>query len=339
MKLVLSLGIFLALLYSCSQPDIDGKSVGDEAIEIPLSVGTQLFSRAPSGVVADTHSVNRILVLPFQMVNQALPTSDSTNFVPVWSSARQYDLNALPVNNLKIRLFPSNTYKIMILGYNRNDYDYKQPSVGTNRVYITNQPDPTTLANFRLFPRGANEVPEFFTCFCAVKRNGVAIGTAFQFNKDDTFVLEGELTRLVSGLIFTLTNIPSFITSVTLKAENMVKATRVIDRSVALVQTTGDSEERTIRTLIPVNGQVKFSEYLLPTNTTNPTLLYLDIALGSTVQTYTVTIAGAVLPADSRITLLPNEVVSITGRYDKINYGFVIDRNINLDDDQWDGLQ
>ena len=36
--------------------------------------------------------------------------------------------------------------------------------------------------------------------------------------------------------------------------------------------------------------------------------------------------------------LLPNDAVIVSAGYDKINYGFVITRDINLEDDVWDGI-
>lgn len=70
-----------------------------------------------------TPSVNRVLILPFKKTNESL-ANDPVNFVPDYTSAKQIDLNAFPLNTAMLRMTTGSTYQLMVIGYNRNDYDF-----------------------------------------------------------------------------------------------------------------------------------------------------------------------------------------------------------------------
>lgn len=328
-KYVLSLGIAWALFAGCSKPEVaDTSDTGQ--ISVNLSVSKIMLTRAPA------LSVNRVLVLPFQKLDPNQPNSNAANFIPAWNFAQQWDINAFPVQSQHIGLPKSFTYKVMIIGYNQNDYDYHNPNPATNRFSITDQPTPTTLANFQLHPKTPNNVPEFFICYCNATQNGTSIGSVFTPTDGTTISLSGNLKRIVSGLDVSVTNIPGFVKSVRLVAEKLAVATRLNDTIPTTIQTPAESYP--LGTQIPTGNAVTFNTILLPTLAANSSHYYLDIAYGSTTQRYTILVPNTSISNNNKITLLANELANITGDYNSINFGFTIDRSINLEDDVWDGL-
>lgn len=328
-NILILLTVFL-FLSGCSPAGMENQPE-DKVISVGLSLNTDLLTKASVDIGKDTSVVDRILVVPFQKVNVSLPDSRTDNFIPVWNFARQWNVSSFPVQSLKLGLMRGQIYKVLVLGYNHLDYDFYNPSLSTNWVVLNSQPLPTTLANFQLYPKSANQVPEFFTCFCISAGNAV-------FEPQEGGILSGRLGRVVSGLSVQVTGIPGYVKSVSLVADKMVKAVRVADTTASLVQMPGDNENRVIQTQNVVSGNVKFSNFLLPTGVANKTLLYLDITLGATRQRYTIKLPETDVSVDNQVILMPNSPVKITGDYDKINYGFTISRDINLDDDVWDGL-
>ena len=141
------LGILCWSLSACS----DDKLLNEKGlVEVRLSLNTDMSTRTSSDIGVATHSVDRILVLPFQKVNLSLPDTQNDNFIPVWPLARQYNIPVFPSTNLSFTLENSKTYKILVIGYNHADYDHNTPSGSGNRVILSSQPLPTTLENFQL---------------------------------------------------------------------------------------------------------------------------------------------------------------------------------------------
>lgn len=322
------------ILAGCTRPEYQDET--EISIPVTLAVGNEIKARAIGDPV---HSVNRILVLPFQKINAALPGNDPSNFTPVYSFARQWDVATFPSGNLTLKLPKGLTYQVMVIGYNANDYDFNTPNAASNRFSIGSVTSPTHLNNFHLYPKAPNLVPEFFSCFCTATDNGTSLGTTFTPGDNTHIGLSGQLNRLVSGLTVQITGIPDFVKSISLTAERMVKAIQVIDTLASLVQTAGDGESRLIQKLTPTNGQVLFSNLLLPTMDTYKTKLYLNVSYGLVTETYTIKVQDTNISSGNSITLKPNHVVTITGDYTKINLGFKLTYTINLDDNKWDGLQ
>lgn len=338
MKFILLLSLAATLFYGCSENGFKPEPTGELAT-LSLTLSGSNLTRVSSDIGTNLHNVNRILVLPFQQTNAALPDNDARKYIPDWGFARQYDIDAFPADSIELKLPESFTYQIVIIGYNRNDYDHQNPTASTNRVVLTDQPASVTLANFRLSPKSPNNVPEFFTCLCSATSGGSNIGSVFTPSRQNQISLSGNLKRIVSGLGVYLEEIPSYVRSITLKAGKMVKAIQINDTLASSVQTNGDNESRIIQALTPANQQVKFNEFLLPTLNTNKTLYYLDVDYGTGIKTYTINVPDSDISVSNQIILLPNDVVIIKGKFSDTHIGFTINRNINLDDDQWDGLQ
>lgn len=306
-------------------------------LPITLSVNHEISTRALDD---PTSTVNRILVLPFQKINTSLSDNDLTNFIPAYGFAKQWDIATFPSGNLTLKLPTKFTYTVLVIGYNANDYDFNNHGAVENRFSIGSVASPTNLGNFHLYPKAPNVVPEFFSCFLSASNNGTPLGTTFTPTNTTNISLGGQLNRLVSGLTVTITGIPTFVESISLTAERMVKAIQVSDTTASLVQTPGDNQSRLIQQLVPSGGQVLFSNLLLPTQDANKTKLYLNVSYGQTTETYMIKVPDmSSVSSGNSITLNPNHVVNILGTYAQINFGFTLTYAINLDDNKWDGLQ
>ena len=327
---------FLAtlLLGSCSTDDV---------AELPLEEGVPVrfeikrdgvMSRAPGDAAL---SVNRILILPFRKTDEALP-NDAANFVPEYSAARQLDVNSFPAVVTMLNLSASSTYQLLVIGYNRSDYDFASGGGVTKRFNIGSTGNPATLANLYLQPVNPTVVPEFFSCFGSGYQGTTLVGPLFKPSQIN--YVTGTLKRLVSRLTLEVTDIPAYVNSMTLIAEQLVTATRATDGTALAWQTVGDSGIKTLATQAPVSGKVSFNQFLLAIPDSRKTLFYLDVSYGIFTERYTVKLPDTPgVVSGNRIIFTPNHWVKVTGNYANINIGFTLAGNINLDDNAWDGLQ
>lgn len=329
-KAFLSLTVFVML--ACGRND-SSEAVPDGAVAVPLEIVAPVTKAFANDL---THHVNRVLILPFRKTDESLG-DDNANYVPVYTYARQVDVNQFPLSSVTLHLPVQSTYKILAIGYNRTDYDFSNRSNPANRFDIGSTVQPTTLANFQLSPRSAVSVPEFFTTLCEAFGGGVSKGAAFR--PEQGYTVQGTLQRLVSGFSIAITGVPGFVKSITLRAENLVKSSLAVDASVTAWQTAGDGGARILGKKSPSAGSVSFDLYLLPTFTTYKTGFFLDVEFGSATQSYTVKAADGAAVSGNRFIFNPNQAVNLTGSYSLINLGFSISYGINLDDNSWDGIQ
>lgn len=331
------LGITVMFLFACSQPEIP-ELLADDLVPIEITVGRAAALGGLSGTRSAASPVNRILVLPFQKINTALPDNRADNFVPAWNFAHQWEVSAFPVSSLTLGLAKSFTYKVLVIGYKQSDYDYYSPNSISNLVELATQPSPASLANFLFAPKSSVQVPEFFTCFLTASQNGASIGTVFTPGETTNISLSGQLKRFVSSLNVSVTNVPGYVKSMTLTAEKLVKSVQVNDTLAVAVQTSDSPDSRVIGKLIPVSGGVTFTTILLPTLNANKSKYFLIVEYDSTTETYTINVPDSEVSVGNSVILLPNGTVNITGDYSRINIGFEISRTIDLDDDAWDGI-
>lgn len=332
---IISLGIlFILSMGSCSEeeslPEPTSQTV---SVVLDLKGDLQTITKAPGDAAL---SVNRVLILPFRKINEAL-TNDPANFSPDYSAAEQIDVTAFPVNAARLNLSASSTYQIIIIGYNQTDYDFTNPNNITRRFSI-GPANGATLANFYLQAVNPTIVPEFFVCSGLGYMNGSPVGTAFMPGQVDRII--GNLTRLVSGLSLDITAIPSVVSSISLVAEQLVIASQALNGMPSLWQTAGDSGPKTLGVQSPVAGRIIFNLFLLPTWDSRNSLFYLDITQTNGTVRYPVKLADTPgLSVANRISLLPNHWLIMTGNYLNLSNGFILVNNINLDDPAWDGLQ
>lgn len=332
------LATLLALLWlgGCSTDDIPSVS-SEDRIAVPLSIGEEGLS-ITRALGDATPSVNRILILPFKKTNESLP-NDAVNFVPDLSAARQIDVNVFPYTSAILNLTAGSTYQVMVLGYTRNDYDYGNPSSITRHFDIgLSGGMPATLADMAVKLVNPTNVPEFFSCMANGYNQSILLGGTFRPELINN--IQGNLTRLSSGFTLDITNVPAYVTSISLTAEQLVTAINTTDGTPRQWQIAGDAGVKLLGTLTPVSGRVTLNTFMLPTFDARKSLFYLDVTYASTTERYTVKIAdnpGVV--SGNRIIFTPNHWVKVVGDYSSINLGFTIANDINLDDNIWDGLQ
>ena len=324
------------LLFSCGKTSEDipePKTI--VPVELELYAGNELTRSFQND---NTHHVNRILVIPFRKTAENLSDDDS-HYVPAYTLAVQRDVTQFPVGSIVLHLPIQTTYKVLILGYSQSDYNYNDRTNPANRFDIGAVTTPVTLANFYLYPKSPTAVPEFFSCICTVYNGATLVGTTFR--PEQNYTLSGNLTRLVSGFSINITDIPTYVKSISLVAENLTKASKATDASIVLSQTAGDGGNRLIeKKTPPSSGTLVFKEYLLPTFETNKTGFFLDVEYGTYTERYTVKVpdtAGA--SSGNKFIFAPNQAINVTGVYSSINLGFSLSNSINLDDNAWDGWQ
>ena len=325
--------LIAVLMSACSQDEAIGVA-STETIPIELNIRDyKVFSRAPGDVAS---SVNRILILPFRKTNEGL-TNDDANFIPVYGSAKQIDVATFPNVVTKFTLTPAITYKILIIGYNRNDFDFTNQSNPSRSFSIGSVTTPVTLANFHLQPMLPTVVPEFFTCISEGHMKGKLIGTSFKPEQVNS--IKGTLKRIVSGFTLDITNIPAYVTSISLTAEQLVTASRATDGIPTLWQTAGDASSKLIGSRTPIAGKVKFNQYILAIPDARKTLFYLDVTYVGITQRITMQITNEPnVVSGNRITFSSNHWVKITGNFTNSGLVFILSGTINLDDNAWDGI-
>ncbi|HJD75458.1 MAG TPA: hypothetical protein K8W04_05295 [Bacteroides reticulotermitis] len=333
-----SIILLFAFFTSCTDNEEDGVTADRIAVKVEMGAGNSIIN--PTRALGDpTYSVDRVWILPFKKIAENLDNSD-VNFVPEYSSSLQIDVNSFPIKSMTMLLSSSSTYKILAFGFKRTDYSSSDPNNVNYSFSVGAVATPVTLANFHMKMAKTTVVPELFTSVCYCYNNGVLYGTAFKPSLLQDISLRGELTRIVSGLTVQVTNIPTYVTSVSLVAEQLAKAIQPIGGIPTVWQTSGDGDNRVLNSQIPASGTVSFSNLILPTTSSRSTKLYLDVKYGTLTERYTIKVPDlANVSVANSITFTTNQVVKIIGSYTTINLGFVLTSTINLDDNQWDGLQ
>ena len=329
--------IAILMLSGCSQNEI-AEEPDRQIISVPVEI-TGLQTNKEKSIETQPYTVNRVLLLPFKKIDEGISANNESNFAPDYTAARQVNVNALTSYMTMLNLSANSTYKILVIGYNQNDYNFNDQSNVNNKFSLGSVSNPTLLNNIQLLTKSAASVPEFFIATCQSYNNTNVTGEYFKPPQIKT--LKGNLTRLVSGLNIEITDIPTYITSITLVAEKLVKGIQPVSTIATVVQSASDADNlKTFSTQIPASAKVSFNHYLLPTLDINKTKLYLDIKYGIFTERYIIKVpdTNGVLSGNS-ITFSPNHVVKISGNYSNINIGFVLSYSINLDDDNWDGIQ
>lgn len=334
--IIYCLGVLFAVVACTAEAPLGLDSdVQETTIAVQVNVSPdEIQTRAPSDAAL---SVNRILIVPFRKTNEALP-DDPANYEPVYTSAQQFTVTAFPKTATMLNLQAASTYRLLILGYNWLDYDFATPNSASRRFDIGQTSTPATLANVFLKPLNIAGIPEFFSCQGTGYKDGNIVGESFR--PDQINSARGTLHRIVSGLTLELNQIPAYVSSVTLIAEQLVTATRATDGTALQWQTSGDGTSRTMAVRSPVAGRVVFDQFVLSIPDAQKTLLYLDVKYGGFVERHKVLVPDKPnVISDNRIVFKPNEWIKLTGSYTTIGYGFTLVNNINLDDDDWDGIQ
>ncbi len=328
---------FLAVLIfgRCTADEIAVESPREKDSEIPLSIQIgQPQTRVPGDTL---FSVNRLLLLPFRQSNPGAGEAPS-NYVPLYDKVKQVDASFFPVTTQTLALPSADRYQLLVIGYNRTDYDFTYPTNAFRRFSIGSTSSSPTLDNVYLQPVDPTDVPEFFVCIAEGYKNTTYIGP--RFSPPQINHMTGTLKRIVGGFTLQISGIPSSVGSISLTAEQLVTAIRASDGTPLTWQTPGDSGKKLFGNQAPSSGRVTFNTYLLATPGDRKTLFYLDVATGASTERFTMKVTDTPEVASAnRIIFSPNHWVNITGNYTDIKPGFFISGSINLDDNAWDGLQ
>lgn len=325
--------VFL-LMIGCAKTDEDIPVPENNKVTVELNLNR--YSPLQSRAIGDnTSTVNRVLILPFQKVDESLPDTE-TSFQPNYDLATQVDISTFPLTSARIELLSSYSYRLLVIGFNQADYNFRAPAA-SNKFLIGSATAPANLSNFYLYPKSAAQVPEFFSVVCTATDNGTNLGTTFI--PTPTIKLSGTLTRKVGAVSVTVTDVPPLVSSVTLVANNLTQAIKATDGTPLLWQTAYDPANKLDTRTVPINGTTVLQAYILPAPIAQKTALYLDVNIGGIIQRYTIKVNDVSGASSATQVYFPmNYVVNITGSYNLINFGFTINGNINLDDNAWDGL-
>lgn len=321
-------------LFGCNQnEDINQTDRGTIAVPIEIISVTN----TTKSIETQPHTVNRVLILPFKKIDESILTNNDNNFSIEQASVKQVEFVGNPTFLTMLELTEGSTYKIFAIGYNNNNYDINNPDLDKRFDLFYSAPNTFTTSYYTSM--SAANISDLFTA-TGISYNG-ATQTGQYFKPEDIKTLKVELTRLVSGLSFAITNIPTYVTSITLVAEKLVQSVYLNDLEALMIQSeTADDNLKTFSTQVPTAGQINFDHYLLPTFDVNSTRLYLNVKLGSITERYLVKVNNVTgVSLDNRISFNPNQVVKILGDYSSINLGFTLSYSINLDDNSWDGIQ
>lgn len=325
----------VVLLDGCTAGEVALEDTRKENIEIALYIApVKPAIRAPGDMAL---SVDRLLILPFRK-NDPEGTDEPSNYVPVYDKAKQLDVGSFPLTTETLTLSATQTYQLLMIGYNRKDYDFTDPENLSRRFGIGPSSASASLATFYLQPADPTRIPEFFVCLGEGYKNTTPVGT--RFTPSQINHVKGRLQRLVGGLTLEIHTIPVSVSALSLTAEQLVTAARAFDGAPLAWQTAGDSGNKLLGTQTPVNGKVVFNTYMLPTSDERKTLFYLDITTGSSTERFTLKVADSPLVvSNNRIIFSPNQWVYISGKYTDIKPGFFLTGSVDLDDNAWDGVQ
>lgn len=320
--LIASVFIFI----SCNEGEFeDSQKLSTDPIAVRFDIG---MSDASTRVFSNTHNVNSILIIPCS-------SDDGIIFTPLLDMAVQTNVTSFPSCDIKLMLYPNRLYTVLVVGYNSNDYNYLDPGNKNNKFSI-NLGQPATLSNLNLSLKQPAASPEIFTCICEVFKDNILQGT--QFRPANDLLIKGTLKRLTSGISMTITEVPNYVASITLRGGTLCKSVKLSDNKPYEVY----SSPTIISTQIPANQTISFNNLILPLynslDITKSSELYLDVALGSTISTYKVKVKGTPLNTTS-FSFKPNEVYDFKGKYaDVLPLGFISNLTVNLDEEAWDGI-
>ncbi len=323
-RMATALFLGACLLWSCQTET----PLGSSPVEVDMRVGADnvIGTRAFSN--DDPLSVDRILVLPFTK-NNALAEANS-NYRAAPELALQMDVEQFPVENLKIRLSPLSTCRLVVLGFNRQNYDFYNRAPATDDIVIDYG---GSLADLSIEDRAAsNNTPQTAELFFDISD---------PFTPGSGTTVSALLARVVGGLSITLTYVPDGVET------RLYHNTPLTTRWMVVGGTAADNfdTQDSYYTMTDMGGGVSYySRYYFPTADT-PITMELEAADRSAQPTDPpigrVPVATA---AGGEFTIEANRATNLSGDYRQVILGqelFVAnpsDAGIHIDDDNWDGV-
>ncbi|MFR9164940.1 MAG: hypothetical protein ACLVKO_01470 [Dysgonomonas sp.] len=318
---------------SCSSDDDNEIPKDKGLVSVDLDISFNMYMRPKKS--AD-ETVNRILILPFRKIDENL-SDDDNNFEVAYSAAKQIDINAFPTYITKLILEENKSYQVLILGYKQNDFDFSDQDNAGNIFRIGSSGTPVTLENFQVSMPNIAETPELFACISDAYLDEANKGNVFK--PENISKLKGNLTRRVSRLTVGISEIPDYVSSISLEAEYIVTAFKPVIGDPVTVQSTDNNGNNILaEQSVGTSRVVKFSRFLFPTKDVYKTRLYINVLSGSSTTQYQIKVADVSGASEAGYILFyPNNEIRITGRYDKLDSGMTINNTIGLDEDEWNG--
>lgn len=299
-------------------------SEGTVDVRLSLTAGgwqTRVFTNDPA-----THSVDRILVIPF---NKTGADTTAASYTPDMSQIVQYDVAAFEYE-VSTKLLRGKTYKILVLGYNSADYDYYDRLSGSNKFELDYMA--TSLEDFALTivpPDGVSPIAscEIFKGFATI-----ADGSDY-FVAGENNEIKCTLQRMVGGFSITLNDIPSDAEYVLLAA-NGLSYGAMLGGDESPISSTSD--EDMLALLTPSEGTISFDIYLFSCAGAS---FQIQVGVsGFQLPVYTIV---ATNPATGEtldiFPIVANEAYNLSGSYNDFKFVIDIGPSVGLDDDEWDG--
>lgn len=330
---IILLGIII--LSSCSDDNENLKIRYKEGapVTIDIDIVQSLYVQPREINSSDEITVNRILIIPFVKTSESLDNSDF-NFVPDFNLIKQIDLDSFPYFSSKLTLLSSHTYIVYAIGCNSADFDFNSQDSLQNKFSIGANDTPLTLGNFHIETTNILDVPELFTGIGEGYNISTTTGNYFQ--PENITNLKIELKRMVGKLTLEITEIPENVISISLLTDKLVKAIRISDGEASL---WNDNDIEEMDTAIPSGAKISISKFVLPTYVLHAPAFYLDIITSNYRQTFNVNIPDIEgVSENNRVVFVPNHEVRISGSYDKVNSEFVVNKSINIGEDEWNGI-
>lgn len=297
------------------------------AVQLGLSTDswhTRTFTNDPA-----THSVDRILVMPFTKTG---PDDTDASFTPVTSQMVQYDVPDFDYN-LSLKLLKGSTYKILVLGYNSADYDHNDPSSASNK-FLLNYTAPT-LEDFAVTLVPAASVSEPIASCEIFKGFAKTSGGAESFVASDETRLECTLRRIVGGFSITLDDLPPDTIAVIFAGSGLSSGVMLGGDSSPIPSINATEE---LALMIPSEGSstVSFDGYLFPCAAAT---FQIQAIVGS-FQLPVFDVSATDPETDETFDTFPitaNRAYNVSGSYNDFKFVIDVGAGLDLDDDEWDG--
>ena len=318
-RMVAALILGTCLLWSCQKGDPASGSL----VKIDMRIGADNVIGVRAFSDDDPLSVDRILIMPFTKRDGL--AENNANYMAAPELAVQLDVDNFPVENLKIFLSPMSTCKLVVLGFNRQNYDHYNRDPQTDDIVIDYAGSLYDL-----------NIEDMMTGNLSPQNAELFYDMSESFRPGSGTSVSATLVRMVGGISVTLTSVPDGVEMRLYHTSSFASRWKPIDRKAA------DSYTQTgYYQMTTAGGVSSYSRFYFPTNGTPITMEIeaVDIATGEQIARVRVATSGS-----SEFNLAANQAINLSGDYRSVILGqqlFVAnpaDTGINIDDDNWDGV-
>ena len=313
------------LLWSCQQDDM---TPGDN-VEVDVRIGADNVIETRAFGNDDPLSVDRILVIPFTKSNGL--AEDNANYKAARELVKQIDVDQFPVVDLKILLSPLSTCRLVVIGFNRQDYDLYGGDPLSSGIAIDYGSSLSELSiEDRAAENGSPRTAELFYDMSDPFRPGS--GTT----------VSATLIRMVGGISVTLTNVPEGVETRLCHTTPLTVRWMVIGETAA---DTFDTQEGYYPMTNNGGGVSYYSRYYFPTTGATPVTMELEAVNTSSLPSDPpIARVPVATSSGNQFTLDAGQAINLNGDYRQVILGqelFVANpsnNGINIDDDDWDGV-